>query len=89
MATFAKVGVKAQNAFRLGQHHRWLRESKGVLTMDELIREGLVSVWKSDPVEVDTKRRQMAWLEEFVNVHLAGCSLSYRRGTGSHGQGVL
>ncbi|MDG6916743.1 MAG: site-specific integrase [Nitrososphaerota archaeon] len=84
IATYGKVGVKAQNAFRLGRYHRWLREEKGVgLSLDEMIRDNLFCVWKSDPVDVDVKRKHRAWLEEFVNVKLAGCSLSYRRGTAS------
>jgi integrase len=84
LATYGKVGVQAQNAFRLGRYHRWLKEVKGVtLSLDDLIRDNLVCIWKSDPVDVDTKRRHRAWLEEYVNVKMAGCSLSYRRGTAS------
>lgn len=84
IATYGKVGVKAQNAFILGRYHRWLREEKGArLSLDEMIRDNLICVWKSDPVDVDMKRRHRAWLEEFVNVKLAGRSLSYRRGTAS------
>ncbi|MGD1055672.1 MAG: hypothetical protein ABR867_06290, partial [Nitrososphaerales archaeon] len=84
LATYGKTAVKAQNAFRLGRYYRWLRDVKGVtMTLDELVKDNLVCVWKSDPVDVDTKRRHRAWLEEFVNVQLAGCSLSYRRGTAS------
>lgn len=84
LATYGKVGVQAQNAFRLGQYHRWLKEAKGVsLSLDDLVRDNLVCIWKSDPVDVDTKRRHRAWLEEYVNVKMAGLSLSYRRGTAS------
>jgi integrase len=84
LASYGKKRVKAQYAYILGTYVKWLRAAKGVsLSLDALIRDNLVCVWKSDPVDVDMKRRHRAWLEEYVNVHMAERSRSYRAGIAS------
>jgi integrase len=84
LATYGKKSVRAQYAFILGNYHGCLKAEKRIsLSLDEMIRDNLVCVSKSDPVDVDVKRRHRAWLEEYVNVDLEGKSLSYRRGIAS------
>ena len=84
LASYGKTEVKSYYAYVLGAYLKWLRSAKGAeLTLDGLIRDNLVCVWKSDPVDVGQKRKHRAWLQEYVNVRLAASSTSYRRGAAS------
>jgi len=56
---------------------RWLREMKKIgLTPDELVRDNLICVFKSQPEDAETKRKHTDWLSEYINVHLAERGLS-------------
>lgn len=84
LQSYGKKGVRALYAYNLGRYYRWLRTEKGIdLGLDGLIRDNLVCVFRSDPVDVDTKRKHRAWLEEYINVRVAGRSETYRRGMAS------
>ena len=80
LESYGKRGVRATCAYSLGRYHKWLRAEKGIdLGLDGLIRDNLICVFRSDLVDVDTKRRHRAWLEEYIDVRMAGRSESYRR----------
>lgn len=47
------------------------REAKCITrSPDELVRDNLVCIFKSDPVDVATKARHKRWLEEHVNGYM-------------------
>jgi hypothetical protein len=79
--SYAKVTVQSLYALHLCLYFRWLRNKKGVeMTPDELVRDDLRCIYKSEPEDVATKRRRRALLEEYVNQELiTSHSESYRR----------
>jgi hypothetical protein len=81
LQSYGKKRVRAIYTYNLGRYYKWLRTEKGIeLGLDGLIQDNLVCVFRSDPVDVDTKRKHRAWLEEYINVKMAGRSESYRHG---------
>ncbi|MEM2931141.1 MAG: site-specific integrase [Thermoproteota archaeon] len=54
---------------KLYAYFRWLWEKKRVkATPSEFFQEHVLNVWKSDPADLDTKRRHRLLLEEYVGL---------------------
>jgi integrase len=69
--SYGNVNTKKAYALTLIVYLRWLREAKGVnFAPDELLRDNLVCIYKSDPVDVGTKAKHKRWLEEYVNSYM-------------------
>jgi integrase len=77
--SYGKVRVRATYGAHLSRYFDWLRQKGASLNPDELIRDNLRCIYRSEPEDVALKRRHRAWLEEYVNVHLGDLSSSYRR----------
>ncbi|HVC27347.1 MAG TPA: hypothetical protein VND40_04230, partial [Nitrososphaerales archaeon] len=77
--SYGKVRVRAVYGAHLSRYFDWLKEKGILLTPDELIRDNLGCIYRSEPEDVATKRKHRAWLEEYVNVKMADASNSYRR----------
>lgn len=68
---YSKPSVRRVRASHLFQYLTWLKNKKGVtMNPDELVKDNLVCVFKSDPTDVATKRRHTDFLNDFVNVWL-------------------
>jgi len=74
---YGKVGTRKLYAYGLLMYIRWLRSEKRViLGPDDLIRDNLVSVFKSDPIDTTAERRHTDYLSEYVNTYLVGKNYS-------------
>jgi Phage integrase family len=68
---YGKLGTKRVYASNLLMYFKWLRMTKKVeLSPDELIKDNLMCVFKSDPTDAASKRKHTDWLSEYVNSHL-------------------
>jgi integrase len=77
---YGKVRSRATYGAHLSHYFEWLRKKKGiVMGPDDLIRDNLVCIYRSEPEDVALKRKHRALLEEYVNVEMGGTSSSYRR----------
>lgn len=71
LARYAKLNTKRIYVYQLDRYLKWLRESKNVvMTPDELITDNLKCVFETQAVDVATKKRHMAWMDEYVNLVL-------------------
>ncbi len=67
---YGKVKTKRNYLVCLWRYLGWLK-SKGVtMTPDELVKDNLLCVFKSDPTDVITKRKHTDFLNDFGNVFL-------------------
>lgn len=70
LSKYGSVRTRAAYAVEFVFYLRWLK-AKGVkMTPDDLVKDNLVCVFKSDPTDVSTKRKHTDLLNEFVNVYL-------------------
>jgi hypothetical protein len=71
LSGYAKPNTKRIYSYQLARYFTWLKEAKGVgMTPDELITDNLRCVFETGPIDVQTKRRHTAWMNEYVNVRL-------------------
>lgn len=78
---YGSLSTQKNYAIAIVLYLRWLKERDVQLTPDELVKDNLVCVFKSDPTDVGTKRKHTDWLDQFVNGHMLekGYSESERR----------
>lgn len=81
LAKYGSVSTRKNYLVAIALYLRWLRTRGVTMSPDELVRDNLVCVFRSDPTEVEVKRRHTDWLDEFVNGYLVerGYSESHRR----------
>ncbi|MGD0476930.1 MAG: hypothetical protein ABSB29_02045 [Nitrososphaerales archaeon] len=56
---YGNIRTKATYAIELALFLRWLKQKDIRMTPDELVKDNLVCVFKSDPIDAPTKRRQL------------------------------
>jgi hypothetical protein len=77
---YGKMSTKAAYSDHLKLSFRWLRQEKGLKeSPDELVKDNLVCIFKSDPTDVLTKRKHTDRLNEYVNDYLLKRGLSESR----------
>jgi integrase len=81
LSKYGNVRTRAIYACELYLYLRWLNGKTRTLTPDELVHDNLVCVFKSEAVDVATKRKHTDWLNEYVNIDMIanGNSESKRR----------
>ena len=67
---YGKDTTKRVYSIALALYLRWLRGKGITLSPDELVVDNLRCVYDSPATDVETKRRHMDWLDEYVNRHL-------------------
>jgi hypothetical protein len=61
LSSYGNLRTKRSYSVHLTVYLRWLRDERGVtLSPDELVKDNLVCIFKSDPSEVATKRKRRA-----------------------------
>ena len=81
LSRYGNIRTKSSYAVHLDLYFRWLKDKGNFRTPDQLILDNLACVFKSDAMDVKTKRRHTDWLGEYVNAYLLeeGRSESKRR----------
>lgn len=70
---YGRINTRNSYLQNLAMYLRWLRNVKGItMSPDELIADNLRCVYESKPTDVQTKRRHLDWLDEYVNRYLVG-----------------
>jgi integrase len=70
LSKYGNVRTKAIYACELHLYFRWLKGRDVSLSPDELIKDNLVCIFKSDPTDVSTKRKHTDLLNEYANTFL-------------------
>jgi hypothetical protein len=70
LSQYGNVRTKSLYAVELALYLRWLNAKGIVMTPDELVKDNLVRVFKSDPTDVPTKKYHTSLLNEYINRHL-------------------
>ena len=83
LSKYGKIRTKSTYATMLALYFRWFKQEqgwKGEVLPDLLIKDNLVCIFKSEAVDVQTKRRHTDWLNLYVNGYLLkkGLSPAYR-----------
>ena len=65
LSRFGNVRTKATYSIELVLYLRWLKTRGVGMSLDELVRDNLICVFKSDPIDVTTKRRHTDLLNDY------------------------
>lgn len=63
----AKPNTRKAYAHALVFYFRWLRSTGVDMTPDQMVKDNLVSIFKSDPIDVQAKRKHTDLLDSYVN----------------------
>ena len=65
---YAKIETKRAYLIAVDYYFRWLKTEKKIeMTPDELIKDNLVCVYKSEAIDIETKRKHTDLLSEYIN----------------------
>lgn len=67
---YGSLSTRKNYAIVIALYLRWLKGKGITLSPDQLIQDNLLSIFKSDPTDVRTKRKHTDWLDQFVNGHM-------------------
>ena len=81
LSKYGNLGTRLTYVYDLSLYFDWLKEKGITMTPEELVKDNLECVFRSDPTDVITKAKHTSWLDEFVNKHLIeqDCAESRRR----------
>ena len=81
LSKYGNLGTKIVYLGELSLFLDWLKQKGVAMTPDELVKDNLECIFKSEATDVITKSRHTEWLNEYVNRHFLerDCSESRRR----------
>ncbi|MGA2665113.1 MAG: site-specific integrase [Nitrososphaerales archaeon] len=67
-SSYGNARTKRAYCTHLASYFAWLRETKGVtMDPDQLVKDNLINIYRSEPEDVASKRKHRGLLEEYVN----------------------
>ncbi|MDG6909310.1 MAG: tyrosine-type recombinase/integrase [Nitrososphaerota archaeon] len=72
LGKYGNLRTRLGYTIALGQYFGWLKAQGVKMDPDELVKDNPNCVFRSEPVDVQTKRRHTDWLDRYVNGVLKG-----------------
>lgn len=66
LAKHGSVSTRKNYLIAIALYLRWLKGKGVIMSPDELVRDNLLCIFRSDPTEVNVKRKHTDWLDGFV-----------------------
>jgi hypothetical protein len=70
LSKYGNVRTRAIYACELKLYFWWLKEKESGQSPDQLIKDNLSCIFRSDAIDVHTKRKHTNWLNEYINTYL-------------------